>query len=35
VRQLQELAYEEYAGVVDESDRADEAGAVYERVAAG
>jgi transcriptional regulator with XRE-family HTH domain len=33
IRQLQELAYEEYARAVDESDRADEAGTVYERVA--
>jgi transcriptional regulator with XRE-family HTH domain len=33
VRQLQELAYEEYARAVEESDRADEAGTVYEHVA--
>ncbi len=33
VRQLQELAFEEYARAVEESDRADGAGVVYERVA--
>jgi Zn-dependent peptidase ImmA (M78 family) len=33
VRELQQLAFEKYASVVAESDRADEAGTVYERVA--